>query len=114
MFKIKRNLTFRRRLVVCGYRQVSGVDFNERFAPVINHASFRIMLIAKLIWGLEVSIINLKIAFLHGELNEEIYLRIPEAMNEDQDHCLQTKKTIYGLVQSAREFNKKLILVIRS
>jgi hypothetical protein len=41
-------------------------------------------------------------------------MNIPEGMNEDQDHCLQLKKTIYGLVKSAREFSIKLILVLKS
>jgi hypothetical protein len=69
---------------------------------VIDDASFRIMLIAKLIWGLVSSIIDIETAFLHGELTEEIYMKIPEGMNDDQDHCLQFNKTIHGLVQSAR------------
>jgi hypothetical protein len=41
-------------------------------------------------------------------------MNIPKGMNEDQDNCLQFKKKIYGLVQSAREFYKKLILVLKS
>jgi hypothetical protein len=52
--------------------------------------------------------------FLYGESTEVIYVNIPEGMNEDQDYCLQFKKTIYSLVQSARGFYKKLILVLKS
>jgi Reverse transcriptase (RNA-dependent DNA polymerase) len=52
IFKIKRNGVFRARLVACGYSQVPRINFNESFAPVINDVSFRIMLIAKLVWGL--------------------------------------------------------------
>jgi hypothetical protein len=58
-------------LVACGYSQIPGIDFNENFAPVINDVSFRIMLIAKLIWNLEASIVDVETAFLHGELQEE-------------------------------------------
>jgi hypothetical protein len=57
---------------------------------------------------------GVKTSFLHGELTEEIYMNIPEGMNEDQGHCIQSKKTIYGLVQSAREFYKKIIMVLKS
>jgi hypothetical protein len=53
IFKIKRNGVFRTRLVACDYSQISGVNFNESFAPVVNDVSFRIMLIAKLIWDLQ-------------------------------------------------------------
>jgi hypothetical protein len=72
IFKIKRNGVFRARLVTCGYTQVSGFDLTESFAPVINDASFRMMLIAKLIWELEASIINVETAFLHGKWTEEV------------------------------------------
>jgi hypothetical protein len=61
---------------------------------VINDANLRIMLTAKLIWGLESSIINVETEFLHGESTEEINMNIPEGMNEDQGYCLQSKKTI--------------------
>ena len=113
IFKIKRNGIFRARLVACGYSQIPGIDFNESFAPVINDVSFRIMLIAKLIWNLKGCIIDVETAFLHGELKEEIYMNIPEGMNIDSNNCLLLTKTIYGLVQSAREFYKKLISVLK-
>ena len=54
IFKMKRNGVFRARLVACGYSQIPGIDFNESYAPVINDVSFRIMLIAKLVWGEEI------------------------------------------------------------
>jgi hypothetical protein len=65
IFKIKRNGVFRVRLVACGYSQIPGIDFNESFAPVVNDVSFRIVLIAKLIWDLQASIMNVETAFLH-------------------------------------------------
>jgi Reverse transcriptase (RNA-dependent DNA polymerase) len=71
-FKMKRKGVFRARLVACGYSQIPGVDFNESFAPVINDVSFRIMLIIKLAWGLQATIIDVETAFLHGNLQEEI------------------------------------------
>jgi hypothetical protein len=100
--------------VACGYSQILGIDFNESFAPVINDVSFRIMLIAKLIWNLEASIVDVESAFLHGELQEEIYMNIPEEMSYDSKHCLLLTKTIYGLVQSAREFYKKFMATLKS
>jgi hypothetical protein len=106
IFKIKRNGTFRAILVACGHSQIPGIDFNESFALVNNDISFRIMLIAKLIWNLEAIIIGLETAFLHGKLQQEIYMNIPEGMSYDSKHCLLLTKTIYGLVQSAREFYK--------
>jgi Reverse transcriptase (RNA-dependent DNA polymerase) len=72
------------------------------------------MLILKLIWNLNACIIDVETAFLHGDLQEEIYMNIPEGMTFNPNDYLLLKKTIYGLVQSAREFNKKLISVLKS
>jgi hypothetical protein len=53
-------------------------------------------------------------AFLHGELREEIYMNVSEGLDTDSNNVLKLSKTIYGLVQSAREFYKKLISVLKS
>jgi hypothetical protein len=71
------------------------------------------MLIAKLIWNLEASIVNVETAFLHGELQEKIYINIPEGMSYDSKNCLLLAKTTYGLVRSAREFYKKLMATLK-
>jgi hypothetical protein len=72
------------------------------------------MIISKRIWEFESSIINFETAFLHAEMNAEICMNIHEGINDYQDHCLQIKRKMYNLVQSAREFCKKLFLVIKS
>lgn len=88
IFKINRNGIFRTRLVACGYSQVPDIDFNESFAPVINNVSFRIKLVSKTIWELQASIIDVETAFLHGELQEEIYMNVPEGLDTNSNHCL--------------------------
>jgi hypothetical protein len=94
-------------LVACGYSQIPGVDFNESFDSVVNDVSFRIIISAKLLWNLQASIVDVETAFLHGDLQEEIYMNVPKGMSQDDNTCLLLKKTIYGLVQSEREcYNK--------
>jgi hypothetical protein len=95
--------------LACGYSQIPGIDFNERFALVINDISFQIRLIENLIWNLVALIVDVETAFLHDELQEEIYMNIPEGMSYDSMHCLLLTKTLYWLVKSIREFYKKLI-----
>ena len=95
------------------YTQIPGIDFNESFAPVINNVSFRIMLIAKVMWGLQASTIDVETAFLHGKLSEEIYINAPNGMNIEICKCLRVKETIYLFVQSARKFYKKLICELK-
>jgi hypothetical protein len=60
IFKVKRNGIFQARLVACGYSQVPGIDFCESFTPVLNDVSFRIMLIAKLVWNMTSTVVTLK------------------------------------------------------
>jgi hypothetical protein len=101
-------------LVACGYIQIPGVDFNERFVPFVNDVSFRIILTAKLLWDMQASIVDIETAFLHGYLQEEIYVNVPKGMSQDDNTCILLKKIIYGLVQSSREFYNKLLSTLKS
>jgi hypothetical protein len=58
--------------------------------------------------------VDVETAFLHGNLQEEIYMNVPKGMSQDDNTCLLLNKTIYGLVQSAREFNNKLLSTLKS
>jgi hypothetical protein len=99
--------------VACGYSQVPGIDFSESFAPVLNDVSFRIMLIAKLVWNMTCTVVDIETAFLHGDLDEEIYMEVPKGLEIENNKELMLRKTIYGLVQSARKFYEKLINVLK-
>jgi hypothetical protein len=110
IFKVK-NRIFRARLVACVYSQVPGIDFSENFAPFLNDVSFRIMLIAKLVWNMTCSVVDIETAFLHRVLDEEIYMEVPKGLAIKDNKKLMLRKTIYGIVQSARKFYEKLINV---
>jgi Reverse transcriptase (RNA-dependent DNA polymerase) len=112
-FKIKRNGVFHARLVACGNSQVPGVDFNKSLAPVINDVSLRILLVAKLVWDMKSTIIDIETAFLYGNLDEEVYMDVTSGLIVDTNKKLMLQKTIYGLVQSARKFYEKLIEVLK-
>jgi hypothetical protein len=60
-----------------------------------------------LTWNLKGKIVDIETAFLHGNLKETIYMKIPKGMEANENRCLILKKKNYGLVQSAREFYKK-------
>ena len=115
VFDLKRNGIFRPRLVACGYSQVPGVDFTESYAPVINDVTWRILIVTKLLWKLSAKIVDVETAFLHGDLEEEIYMECPEGMglNKEED-CVILDKSIYGLVQSARMYFIKFMKVLRN
>ena len=113
VFDIKRDGTFKARLVACGYSQIPGVDFTDVYSPVVHDATFRIMLVAELKWKLKSKIVDVESAFLNGDLEEEIYMDCPDGMEHDPEDCLLLLKAIYGLVQSARQFFKKFVSILR-
>ena len=111
VFKIKRNGVYRARLVACGYSQIPGVDFSEvPYSPVINDVTYRIMIMMSVLFGYSNVIIDVETAFLHGELgsDEEIYMECPPGLECGNNKILILEKTIYGLVQAAKAFYKKL------
>ena len=57
--------------------------------------------------------IDVRTAFLYGDLEEEIYMRIPIGMDISEEYCLLLKKSIYGLVQAARQWYIKLIKFLK-
>jgi hypothetical protein len=113
VFKKKRNGVYRARLVALGYSQIPGVDFSENFSPVVDDITFRVALIYATLHDLGVELIDIETAFLYGDLIEEIYMSIPEGLEHFEDipdnSCTKLEATIYGLVQSARMFWKKLM-----
>jgi len=100
---------YKTRLVAKGYSQVQGVDFNEVFSPVVKHTSIRVLLSLVAIKDLELEQLDVKIAFLHGDLEEQIYMKQPEGFEVvgKENHVCLLKKSLYGLKQSPRQWYKK-------
>ena len=105
IFDIKRSDLFKVRLVACGYSKIPGVDFTESYAPFINDICWRILIIAMLVQKLEAKSIDVSTAFLHGDLDEDIYMLCKEVYGEEE--ALLLLHAIYGLVQAARSFYLK-------
>ena len=78
VFKKKRNGIYQARLVALGYTQVPGVDHKDNSAPVVSEVAFRVYLVMGLMYGWNFEIVDIETAFLYGELDEEIYMKIPE------------------------------------
>ena len=92
-----------------GYSQVQGIDFNEVFSPVVKHTSIRILLSLVATKDLELEQLDVKTAFLHGDLDEQIYMHQPEGfvVPGKEDHVCLLKKSLYGLKQSPRQWYKR-------
>ena len=63
---------YKARLVARGFSQEKGVDYTEIFSPVVRHTSIRVLLVMVAHQDLELEQLDVKIAFLHGELEEDI------------------------------------------
>ena len=93
--------------MACSYSQIPGVDSTEAYSPVIHDVTWRIFLVIYLTRKYDAKIINIKTTFLYGDLEEEIYMKYTEGLEHYEDKCLYLRKTIYGLVQAARQYWKK-------
>ncbi|KAH9769620.1 hypothetical protein KPL71_012083 [Citrus sinensis] len=94
------------RLVAKGFTQKHGVDFNEVFSPVVKYSSIRVLLAITAFNDLELDQMNVKTAFLHGSLEEEILMEQLEGFVEEgtEDMVCLLKKSLYGLKQSPRQW----------
>nr|GEX78019.1 hypothetical protein [Tanacetum cinerariifolium]GEZ02239.1 hypothetical protein [Tanacetum cinerariifolium] len=91
-------------LIVRGYRQEEGIDFNESFAPVARMEAIRIFLAFAAHKSFTVFQMDVKTAFLHGTLKEDMYVYQPEGFidADHPSHVLKLKKALYGLKQALR------------
>ena len=110
VFKVKRDGRYRSRLVALGYTQIPGVDFTDNFSSVVHDVTLRIALVMWIAMELDVDQMDVETAFLEGVLDKEeyMYMKCPHGMDLGDDKCLEIRKGMYGLVQSARLFWKKM------
>ncbi|KAI3515898.1 hypothetical protein L1887_14803 [Cichorium endivia] len=98
------------RLVVKGYCQEEGIDYEETFAPVARLESVRIFLAYAAHKGFDVYQMDVKCAFLNGELEETVFVEQPPGFvnSKHPDHCYVLDKVVYGLKQAPRAWYETL------
>ncbi|GJS53994.1 retrotransposon protein, putative, ty1-copia subclass [Tanacetum coccineum] len=114
LYKIKERIEgiqkprYKARLVARGYTHRACIDYNEVFSPMVRHTSIRVILSLTACEDYELEQLDVKTAFLHGILEETIYMRQPPGFEEGTGNkvCL-LKKSLYGLKQSLRQWYKR-------
>ena len=119
VYKIKKDwrghVTKRKsRLVVQGFLQQAGVDFNETYAPVAKAATFRLMLTLTKTLKLHLHQLDVDNAFPYADLDEDVYMTPPLGTDLPEGYCLKLLKSLYGLKQAPRNWNKNIVDQIKS
>jgi hypothetical protein len=106
---------FKARLVAKGYSQREGIDYNETFSPVSCKDSFRIIMALVAHYDLELHQMDVKTAFLNGDLEENVYMAQPKGFvvkGKEKMGC-RLKRSIYGLKQASRQWYLKFDRTIK-
>ena len=115
MFKKKKGILkvepvrFKARIVVKSFSQKEEIDYHKVFSPVVKHKTIRILLAMVSAFDLELEQLDVKNAFLHGNLEEHIYMSQSKRFldSEKKDHVCLLKKSLYRLKQSPRQWYKR-------
>jgi hypothetical protein len=107
---------YKARLVVKGYTQKEGKYFFDTYSPVARLTTIRVLLSLAASHGLLVHQMDVKIAFLNGELEEEIYMIQPGGyvVKCQEDKVCKLVKSLYGLKQAFKQWHEKFDVILIS
>lgn len=113
VYKIKTDpegnvVKFKARLVAQGFKQIKYTDYCDTYAPVANIETIRLLLAMGISKGWHIHHLDVKCAYLYGELKENVYMRLPQGYSVMNNKVAKLKRPIYGLKQSGRNWNNTI------
>uniref|UniRef100_A0A2N9I2A6 Reverse transcriptase Ty1/copia-type domain-containing protein n=1 Tax=Fagus sylvatica TaxID=28930 RepID=A0A2N9I2A6_FAGSY len=103
---------YKARLVARGFTQEYGIDYEETFAPVARLTSVRSLLAVAAVRHWPLFQMDVKNAFLNGDLLEEVYMQPPPGYPDSQNQVCRLRRALYGLKQAPRAWFAKFSSVV--
>ena len=100
---------YKARLVVKGFQQKKGTDYSDIFSPVVKMSTIKLVLGMVAVENLHLEQLDVKTIFLHGDLEENIYMIQPKRfiVQGQENLVYKLRKSLYGLKQAPRQWYKK-------
>ena len=107
-------ILFKARLVVHGFKQMEGIDFQKTFSSTIQMRTFRMLVAISVQLGMKLTQYDISNAFLNGTLKEEVYMDFPPGYSKGKEgKCWKLLKGLYGMKQASRLWQETLYAALK-